>query len=355
MIAQIMKRGWQMTPPDGPEPETNTLYYEQLAPEQLGAKDGRGRFREIYKAVNDAKGRSLPDWREIENVFRDMGDEGTAIGAPVNLDPFSGNIWVVAVGGYLSACMRWMAPVFGDALSHLKELGANTTTALVAGRCGTVHNSEIVRDTIDNLPLGENDKVIIVAHSKGVLDTMEMISRFPQTAKHINAFIGVTGAVGGSPLVTELPYVLRKILVNVPLPTCSTGDKLALRDLEPEIRKDFLSRFTMPEHIKSFSIATWPNKGEGRDNMSTGFRFMRTILDRHDLANDGQVLVRDMIIPGSTMLGIIDADHAAVAMPFARNNSLGAKIASGLLRDHNAFPREIMVEAAVRLALEDMS
>ena len=344
-----------MTPPDGPVPKANTLSPEQLTPEQLGAKDGRSRFREIYKAVNDAKGKSLPDWREVENVFRHMGDEGSASGNAVNLDPFSGNIWIVAVGGYLSACMRWMAPVFGGALLHLKGLGANTTTALVAGRCGTVHNSEIVRDSIDSLPLGENDKVIIIAHSKGVPDTMEMIDRFPQTAKRVNAFIGVTGAVGGSPLAHELPYVLRKILVNAPLPTCSTGDKLALHDLKPEIRKDFLSRFNMPEHIKALSIAAWPTKGEGRDDMSTGFRFMRTILNRHDLANDGQVLVRDTIIPGSTMLGIMDADHAAVAMPFARNNSLGAKVASGLLRDHNAFPREIMVEAAVRFALEDMS
>ncbi len=344
-----------MTPPDGPVSKENTLSSEQLAPKQLGAKDGRTRFREIYTAVNDAKGKTLPDWREVENALHHMDDQGPATDVPVNLDPFSGNIWVVAVGGYLSACMRWVAPVFGDALSHLKGLGANTTTALVAGRCGTVYNSEIVRDTIDSLPLGKNDKVIIIAHSKGVLDTMEMIDRFPQTAKRINAFIGVTGAVGGSPLATELPYVLRKILVNTPLPTCSTGDKLALHDLDPKIRKDFLSRFAMPEHIKALSIAAWPTKDGGRDDMSTGFRFMRTILDRHDVANDGQVLVRDMIIPGSTMLGIMDADHAAVAMPFARNNSLGAKVASGLLRDHNPFPREIMVEATVRFALEDMS
>ena len=111
----------------------------------------------------------------------------------------------------------------------------------------------------------------------------------------------------------------------------------------------------MPEHIKTFSIAAWPSRDEVRDDMSTGFKFMRDILDRHDIANDGQVLVRDMMIPSSTMLGTMDADHAAVAMPFARNNSLGAKIASGLLRNHNAFPREVMVETAVRFALEDMA
>ena len=339
-----------MTAPEGPAIKTSTIL-----PEQLGAKDGHARFREIYKAINEAKGKSLPDWRDTEKAFRDVGGDVSATHIAVDLDPFSGNIWVVAVGGYLSACMRWMAPVFVDALAHLQNLGANTTTALVAGRCGTVYNSEIVKDTIESLPLGDNDKVIIVAHSKGVLDTMEMIDRFPQTAKHINAFIGVTGPVGGSPLSTELPYILRKILVNLPLPTCSTGDKLALHDLQPEIRKDFLSRFTMPEHIKAFSIAAWPSGGKGRGGMSTAFKFMRDILNRHDVANDGYVLVRDMIIPGSTMLGIMDADHAAVAMPFARNNSLGAKAASALLRNHNAFPREIMVEAAVRFALEDMT
>ncbi|MDH5489946.1 MAG: hypothetical protein OEX17_08475 [Rhodospirillaceae bacterium] len=323
---------------------------DRILPEAIGAKDGRARFREIYKAINDLKGKSLPDFREVENALRDIGNEIQPSGKNVNLDPFPENIWVVAVGGYLSACLRWMAPVFGDGLGHLQKLGINTTTALVAGRCGTVHNSEIVKNTIEELNLPENAKLIIIAHSKGVLDTMEMINRFPQTAKKVNAFIGVTGAVGGSPLSLELPYLFRKFLVDVPLPVCPTGDKLALRDLEPQIRKKFLAQFKMPEHIKPYTIAAWPDRGK----MSTAFKPMRAILDRHDLANDGQVLVRDMVIPNSTMLAILDADHASVAMPFNRNNSLGAIIASGLLRDHNAFPREIMTEAAIRFALEDI-
>ena len=38
------------------------------------------------------------------------------------------------------------------------------------------------------------------------------------------------------------------------------------------------------------------------------------------------------------------ADHLAIALPFSRNRaSLG-----GALMDHNAFPREVMLEAIVR-------
>lgn len=334
-----------MTPPD--EEINNT---QTLLPETIGAKDGRARFREIYKAINDVKGKTLPDFREVGNALRDTGGEGISSGKPVKLENFPQNIWVVAVGGYLSACMRWMAPVFGDGLAHLQNLGVNTTTALVGGRSGTVHNSKIVKDTIESLNLPQGAVLIIVAHSKGVLDTMEMIDRFPQTAKRVNAFIGVTGAVGGSPLSVELPYLFRKFLVDMPLPVCPTGDKLALRDLEPQIRKDFLTRFKMPKLIKAYTIGAWP----GRGDMSTAFKPMRSILDRHDVANDGQVLVRDMVVPSSTMLAVLDADHASVAMPFNRNNSLGAIIASGLLRDHNAFPREVLMEAAIRFALEEI-
>lgn len=346
--------------PDGPERindgtddgiNNSISQNDALLPSALGAIDGRARYREIFTAINGARGKSFPDWRKVEDAIRDTGGEGAPSGAPVNLDPFSGNIWIVAVGGYLSACMRWMAPIFGDSLAHLKNLGANTTTALVAGRSGTVHNSKIVQQTIESLPLGANDKVIVIAHSKGVIDTMEMMMGFPETAKKINALIGVTGAVAGSPVSVELPYILRKILVDGPLPACPTGDKLALSDLQPEIRKDFLAKFKMPDHIKPFSIAAWP----GRDNMSTGYRFMRTMLDKYDTANDGQVTVGDSIIPGSTMLGIMNADHGAVALPFNRNNTIGAKLGSGLFRDFNAFPREVMMEAAIRFVLEEIN
>ncbi len=322
----------------------------RLQPTSLGMSDGRARFREIFNTINEARGGSLPDAMPTHRVFRDIGNEAAPSGAPVDLGGLSGKLWVVAVGGYLSACMRWTAPVFGDGLKHLQSLGANVSTALVAGRSGTVHNAKIIRDTVEALPIKEGDRVVIVAHSKGVIDTLQMFADHGDATQKISALIGVTGAVRGSSLALEFPYLFRQFLVHMPLPTCSTGDKMALHDIEPGVRLAFLQRLKIPEHIKTYTLAAWPE----RNLMSLGFRPMRTLLDAHDMANDGQVAVPDMAIPGSSMLGVLNCDHVAPAMPFNRDNRLIGKAMTGLLRTHNAFPREVLMEAAVRFAVETL-
>lgn len=323
----------------------------RLQPAALGIGDGRARFREIFNAVNEARGGSLPDAMPTNRVLRDLGGEAPATGRAVDLGGFPGTLWVIGVGGYLSTCIEWTAPTFGDGLKHLSNLGANVTSSRVTGRSGTVYNAKILRDSVDQLPISEGDRVVIVAHSKGVIDSLQMFADFPDTAKKVSALIGVTGAVRGSEISQELPGILKGFLVNVPLPTCSTGDKLALHDLQPEVRIKFLAENRVPDHIKTFTLAAWPE----RDLMSLGYRPMRTILDVFDIANDGQVTVPDMAIPGSSLLAVLNCDHGAPALPFNRDTRLIAKAMTGLLRTHNAFPREVLMEASLRFVMEEIS
>ncbi len=311
-------------------------------------RDGRARFREIFDAVNRARGASLPDARDTDTALRRVEPEAAGEGGAVSLEPLPAGTWVLAVGGYLSACMRFIAPTFEDGIAHLQSQGANVANAWVAGRCGTRHNAKIVRDAIDNLPMKPGERLIVVAHSKGVLDTLQMIADFPETAKRINALVSFASPITGSPLATDLPGWFRSLLVNLPLPTCGTGDKLALHDIEHDVRRRFMETFTMPVHIKTYCLAAWPTAG----GISTAFRLMDKALTRQDPAHDGQVLVRDMALPGATLLAYLNGDHAAIAQPVNRNNSLVAKLASGLLRDHNAYPREVLMEAVVRNVLE---
>jgi hypothetical protein len=59
----------------------------------------------------------------------------------------------------------------------------------------------------------------------------------------------------------------------------------------------------------------------------------------------------DEIVPGSTLLGYVNADHWAVALPIARSHDT---IAS-LFVTENAYPREALLEAVLRFVEEDLA
>ena len=68
-----------------------------------------------------------------------------------------------------------------------------------------------------------------------------------------------------------------------------------------------------------------------------------------DPRNDGQLLFYDQIVPGSTLLGYLNADHWAIAMPIARDVEVAR-----LFVDHNACPREVLLEAILKQIEEDL-
>jgi hypothetical protein len=59
----------------------------------------------------------------------------------------------------------------------------------------------------------------------------------------------------------------------------------------------------------------------------------------------------DPLIPGSVLLGYLNADHWAVAVPINRNPPF---IPSHFV-DKNAFPREVLAEAIVRFIEENLN
>jgi hypothetical protein len=79
--------------------------------------------------------------------------------------------------------------------------------------------------------------------------------------------------------------------------------------------------------------------GDGPVNpMLDGFH---ALLSRLDERNDGQVLLEDAVVPGSTVLGVFRADHWSIALPF-EDSPNPAMRALGI---HNHFPRAALVRA----------
>ena len=73
-------------------------------------------------------------------------------------------------------------------------------------------------------------------------------------------------------------------------------------------------------------------------------------MSKVDARNDSQVIYYDQVIPGSTLLGFVNADHWALAVPIARSHSF---IGSTFV-DKNDFPREALIEAILRFVDEDL-
>ncbi|MGB5517084.1 MAG: hypothetical protein WBO73_01265, partial [Gammaproteobacteria bacterium] len=67
--------------------------------------------------------------------------------------------------------------------------------------------------------------------------------------------------------------------------------------------------------------------------------------------NDSQVLFYDQIIPGSTLIGFVNADHWALAVPIARTHPT----ISEMFVDQNDYPREALLEAVMRFVEEELA
>ena len=69
-----------------------------------------------------------------------------------------------------------------------------------------------------------------------------------------------------------------------------------------------------------------------------------------DARNDSQMLFYDQVIPGGVLLGYLNADHWAVAVPVARSH----RFLCSTFVNHNDFPREALLEALMRFVEEDL-
>jgi hypothetical protein len=322
--------------------ESNPLIMVPVS--QSGVVDQRAQFRNLFCAVLEARtGRDDTDVTCDTALVR-LPDEPPRQHEPVQLGASTASITALFIAGLGSDCIDQTSQARAQFADYLARYGYRFETLRVSGISSSAFNARHIRNSLLAMP--RNGKLVIIGHSKGVIDTLEAIVTYPELQSRINAVVSLAGAVGGSPLADKAPETALSIVQNTPGLNCKNGDAGALESLRPSVRRDWLARNPLPQTVALYTVVTLPEP----ERISAGLKPSHSILSKFDARNDGNLLFYDQIVPGSTLLGYANADHWAIATdlgasPFALVRSLA---------DKSDFPREELIEAALRFVEADL-
>jgi dienelactone hydrolase len=279
---------------------------------QAGVQDKRGRFREIYCGVLAARVGEVPDHRPCDEAMTRLGAEPAGTGQPVPLGASSRHLVAAVVPGIGYSCFaHWLQPQ-GTADEHLRKYGYALTAIPVDALSGTTVNARQIRDWVMARDPGAGaPRLVLVGYSKGTPDVLEAIVNHPEIRARVAAVVSIAGAVGGSPLANEAEQYQADVLQHFPGAACDGGDGGGVASLRPAVRRAWLAQNPLPS----------------------------------------SVIFYDQLIPGSTLVGYLNADHWAVVVPIARaHGTVGS-----LFVTQNAYPREALIEAVLRFVEEDLA
>jgi hypothetical protein len=187
---------------------------------------------------------------------------------------------------------------------------------------------------------------VLIGYSKGLPDILEAIVTYPEIRQYLAAVISAAGAVGGSPLANRAREADADLLRHWPGAKCEKSDGRAFQSLRTSVRQTWLAEHPLPQDVPYYSLVTFPHP----DHISRLLRGSYDKLSKVDARNDSQVIFYDEVIPGSTLVGYVNADHWALAVPLSRSHPW----ITSLFVTHNAYPREALFEALLRLVEEDI-
>jgi pimeloyl-ACP methyl ester carboxylesterase len=307
--------------------------------------DGRRRFREIFcelLAREDDFG-SGPEACEAQ-LLR-LADEAPPSDSPAPLPAHDTRYRVLIVPGLFGECIADAATPFQVASTRLTGLGYRVEPLIVSGRSSPDHNADQIAEAVRAVDLEEDDRLLLLGHSKGGVDILHFLVNHPELANRVDAVVSVAGAINGSPIANRMAKHYARWFSDFDVDSCQAGDGGAIESLQRPVRQQWLATHPLPPDPPRFSVVGFTEMR----NTAHALRPFAKNLARIDPRNDGQLLFFDQVIPGATVLGYANADHFAVAVPLEES---GERVLARLARGRGRYPRGVLLEAILLYVAE---
>ncbi len=259
------------------------------------SQDKRGRFREIYCAVLEARAGTVPDHRPCEDALSRIGSEPVGTGRPVDLGSSKRRLVAAVVAGIGYECFENWLQAPGTVAKHVQQFGYDMALLKVDALSSSANNARQIRDAIMAMPVeAGSPRLVLVGYSKGAPDILEAVVAYPEIRRHVAAVVSAAGAIGGSALANDAEQYQAELLQHFPGATCTPGDAGGVNSLRPATRKEWLASNPLPRELRYYSLVTFPHP----DRISSILAGSYDKLARIDARNDSQVIFYDQVIPG---------------------------------------------------------
>lgn len=312
--------------------------------------DDRARFRAVFcRTLQQSKRAGSKDcdaflWHLSDE--RKIAQDNVRTGADASAGAAAGRARVLIFGGAFGDCYPpWSTP-FAGATAASDAAGFDIEIVPISGRSGSDRNALSVRNKVLAVSSRPDEPLILVGYSKGVVDILEALVRYPKAAARVEAVISIAGAINGSPLAAHYRRLYDILLRRRKIGSCPPGDGRVLESMQRSERLSWLSRHPLPRSVRYYSIVTFAFP----PTVARVLAHTQRILSKASPRNDGQMLAEDQLIPGSALLGFLNADHWAVAVRLEDRFPILAHRRVG----KHPFPQSVLLESALRFVRRDL-
>ena len=310
--------------------------------------DARPRFRSIFCELLDRSRQRLNLSVGCDEWLWRLDDEPQTPAEQIKLPEHDPRLHILMVPGAFSDCLGEMGKSYREGAERLGQLGYTIRNVKINSLSSSTGNASIIAEAVAKETLAPSERLALLGYSKGTTDILHFLVAYPQLAFRVSAVLSVSGAVNGSPLAdrySEAEY--DNWIVGLFPGKCRPGDRGVLDSLSRTRQFQWLATHPLPTHVRYFSLGTFARYADMQMFQRATYKLLEKI---HPL-NDGQLLFMDQIIPGSGLLGYVNADHWTVAVPVEDKFSNR----DAALKERNHKLRSLLFEAMVLFLTENLN